>query len=82
MISQSHLFLDPCRLLRSNPESWLAEHCFNILVIDDVKAKYNLVITHAKKFQNYNEKKCQRSEFVQKLGTVLEELNIQNFTIQ
>ncbi|WOH04594.1 hypothetical protein DCAR_0624005 [Daucus carota subsp. sativus] len=69
-------------LLGSNPESWHAEHCFNTIVIDDVNAKYNLVITHARKFQNYKEKKCQRSEFVQNLRAVLLELNIQNFAIQ
>ncbi|KAL8115318.1 hypothetical protein AgCh_021998 [Apium graveolens] len=70
------------RLLGSNPASWHAEQCFDLLGIDDVKAKYNLVITHDRKFHNYNEKKYQRSEFVQNLRTILEELNVQNFTIQ
>ncbi|KAK1360961.1 hypothetical protein POM88_045435 [Heracleum sosnowskyi] len=69
-------------LLGSSPESWRAEHCLELTGIDDARPKYNLVITYARNFQNYNKKKSERSELIYKLRMLLEELNIQNFTIQ
>lgn len=76
------MYLDPCRLLDSKPESWRAEHCFELKGIEDIKHTYNLEITHATNFQNYKEKKYQRSELVLNIRKVMEELNINSFTIQ
>ncbi|KAK1360972.1 hypothetical protein POM88_045446 [Heracleum sosnowskyi] len=69
-------------LLGSKPESWHAEHSFYLKGIDNVTHIYNLQISYATHFQNYKEMNYRRSELVLKLSKLLEELSIENFTIQ
>ncbi|WOH04592.1 hypothetical protein DCAR_0624003 [Daucus carota subsp. sativus] len=76
------LKLKIAKLLGSKPESWCDEHSFDLKGTDNVTHKYNLQISYATHFQNYEEMNYRRSELVLKLRKLLEELDIKNFTIQ